>query len=204
MEQQHVSECKDYPQRLLSKPQRDSLVARPCQQHILRLRGELSYLVPFAGVSTVPLESFWFFQSDGNGGGTWSQLDESDDPTWVSLTRTAGGLWATSANAGFNLGGYAGSRTSQRTDIDGFIPIPGLQSYNYTTGAWTNNSALGYSTFGTAQAGGMVHIPTWGPAGILVMVGGQTSPLNTWSDGGIMVPMSNITVFDPQSQTWYH
>jgi Kelch motif len=166
--------------------------------------GELSYLVPFASSSTVPLESFWIFKADGNGGGSWSQLDMSDNPTWISLTRTAGGLWAASRNAGFNLGGYAGSRTSQRTGIDGFIPIPGLQTYNYTTGGWTNNSALGYSTFGTAQAGGMVHVPTWGPAGLLVMVGGQTSPLNTWSDGGTMVPMSNITVFDPQSQTWYH
>ncbi|KAI9774109.1 MAG: hypothetical protein M1840_005202 [Geoglossum simile] len=166
--------------------------------------GQLSYLVPFAGVSTVPLESFWAFKADSNGGGSWSQLDTSDNPAWISLTRTAGGLWATSPSTGYNLGGYSGSRTSQRTSIDGFIPIPGLQTYSYTTGEWSNRSAIGYSKFGTAQAGGMVHVPTWGPSGLLVMVGGQTSPLNLWSDGGTMVPMSNITVFEPKSQTWYH
>ncbi|KAI9766650.1 MAG: hypothetical protein M1839_004790 [Geoglossum umbratile] len=176
----------------------------PANDTIYAYGGQLSYSVPWVGGSTVPQEAFWAFKVDGKGGGSWRQLDMSDSPTWVSLTRTTGGLGASSSSAGYNLGGYAGSRTSQKTGIDGFIPIPGLQTYNYTSGAWSNNSALGYSKFGTAQVGGMVHVPSWGPAGLLVIVGGQTSPLTSWSDGGTMVSMSNITVFEPQNQTWYH
>ncbi|KAH0563239.1 hypothetical protein GP486_002194 [Trichoglossum hirsutum] len=181
-----------------------TLWANPASNTFYAYGGELSYLVPYIDGSTIPQESFWAFTVDGNGGGGWHQLDVSSDPTWSTLTRTGGGLGAAGPNAGYNLGGYADSRTSQKTNIDGFVPIPGIQSYNYTSGAWSNNSALGYSKFGTAQLGGMVHVPTWGPAGILVVIGGQTSPLDKWGDDTTMVPLSNISVFEPQSQTWYH
>ena len=124
---------------------------------------------------------------------------------WNSLTWPAHGAGTYGEIGGFNLGGASSSCTSQKTNIDGYIPDPGLQFFNFTDQPWTNNSALGYSGDGTATYGGLVYVPTWGKAGIVVAIGGQYVPqLNQWNDGQAYVPTNNISVFDPSIQTWYH
>ncbi|OCL12594.1 hypothetical protein AOQ84DRAFT_372941 [Glonium stellatum] len=167
--------------------------------------GEYSYSNPWVGGATVPLEAFWAFTPSTSGGGTWTQLTESSDTVWNSLTRPAYGLSAYGDIGGFNLGGLSDSRTSQKSNIQGYIPVPGLQFSNFTSKAWSNSSALGYSADGTALNGGMVYVPSWGSSGLLVALGGSISPsLTVLPDEGLMGSMINISLYDPSTLTWYH
>ena len=165
--------------------------------------GTFSPLNPWVGSTTIPLESFWSFTPSADGG-IWQSLDQSS-PVFDSITRPWQGSVASGAIGGFNLGGMANGYTSQKTDIGGTIPIPGLQFYNFTSKEWFNNSATAYTPYGTAAWSGTVYVPTWGPAGLLVAFGGQTSDnLSTFVDGTTYFPMSNISLFNPSTQLWYH
>ena len=166
--------------------------------------GEFSSLNPWVGSTTVPLESFWSFTPSSDGG-TWQSLDQSSS-VFGSITRPTQGSAASGDIGGFNLGGYAERLTSQKTStIDGIIPIPGLQFYNFTSKEWSNYSATGYTSDGTAEWSGTAYVPTWGTAGLLVAFGGQTSlNLSQFVDGATYLSLSNISLFDPSTQLWYH
>ncbi len=165
--------------------------------------GELSYLSPWVGSTTVPLESFWSFTPSSDGG-TWQSLDQSSS-VFDSITRSTQGSVASGDIGGFGLGGYAGNHTSQKTNNDGYIPIPGLQFYNFTSQEWFNYSATGYTSDGTTEWSGTAYVPTWGTAGLLVAFGGHTSPnISQFVDGTAYLFMSNVSIFDPSTQLWYH
>ena len=165
--------------------------------------GEFSPLNPWVGGTTVPLESFWSFTPNSDGG-AWQSLDQSS-PVFDSITRPSQGSVASGDIGGFNLGGYAGAWSSQKTNIAGFIPVPGLQFYNFTSQEWSNNSATAYTLYGTAVWSDTVYVPTWGPTGLLVAFGGQTSlNLCAFYDSQTYLSMSNISLFDPSTQLWYH
>ena len=113
--------------------------------------GEYSYLNPWLSPASIPLEELWTFEPSGDAG-TWVNIDQSLNSVWNSLTRPTEGGATFGSIGGFNLGGYHTSRSSQKTDIGGSIPSPGLQFYNFTDLTWTNNSALGYSDDGTSSS----------------------------------------------------
>lgn len=166
--------------------------------------GTFSTLNAWVGSTTIPLESFWSFTPSSAGGGSWQSLDQSS-PVFDGITRPCQGSVASGAIGGFSLGGYADRNTSQKIDVAGWIPVPGLQFYNFTSKEWFNRSATGYTPYGTAAWSGTVYVPTWGPAGLLVAFGGQTSAsLSTFVDGTAYLPMSDIALFDPSTQLWYH
>ena len=167
--------------------------------------GEISPFIPWVGSTTTPLESLWSFTS-GPEGGTWKSLDQSS-PVFDSITRPCQGSVASGNIGGFNLGGYASPWTSQKIDGSGQwqIPVPGLQFYNFTSQEWSNNSATAYTPYGTAIYSGTVYVPTWGSAGLLVAFGGRTSPsLSSFVENTAYLAMSNISIFDPSTQSWYH
>ena len=165
--------------------------------------GEFSALNPWVGSTTIPLESLWSFTPSADGG-VWQSLDQSS-PVFDNIIRPSQGSVASGDIGGFNLGGYAGPWSSQKIYGSGYIPIPGLQFYNFTSQEWSNNSATGYTPYGTAIWSGTVYVPTWGSAGLLMAFGGQTTPdLSEFWDGRAYLTMSNISLFDPSTQLWYH
>lgn len=162
--------------------------------------GEYSYSYP---EDTVPFEALWSFTPSADGG-AWQNVQQSS-PVFGSITRPTEGSATSGAIGGFNLGGYAGKYASRKTDIPGFIPIPGLQFYNFTSQEWSNFTATRYAPEGTAEYSGTAYVPTWGTAGLLVMFGGQTSPnISHFIDGEAYLSMSNISLFDPSTQSWYY
>ena len=107
---------------------------------------------------------------------------------------------------GFGLGGYESGYSSQKTyGLTGLVPTPGLQFYNYTAKTWYNISAEGYTLDGTSVYAGAIYVPTWGTAGLVAIFGGQTTTnLSGFTDGDRYLSMSNITLFDASSQSWYY
>jgi hypothetical protein len=165
--------------------------------------GIYSYSNPWPSPASTPLEELWTFEPSGDTG-TWVNIDQSFNMVWNSLTRPSEGAATFGSIGGFNLGGYHTSRSSQKTNIGGTIPSPGLQFYNFTDLSWTNNSALGYSDDGTSSFSTITWVPTWGPAGLLVAVGGESNPnLADEYSGLSFVPLNNISIFEPLTQTWY-
>lgn len=165
--------------------------------------GEISLLNPWIGSTTAPLESLWSFTQSSDGG-TWQPLDQSSS-VFGSIIRPIQGSVASGAIGGFNLGGYGTRYSSQKFESARWLPLPGLQFYNFTSHEWFNNSATGYTLDGTSTWSGTAYVPTWGTAGLLVAFGGQTSPnISQWLDGEAYLSMSNISIFDPLIQIWYH
>ena len=118
----------------------------------------------------------------------------------LSGVRPANGLSAHGNGVGYLLGGYNGV-PPQYPPV---TPVPGLLTYNLTENAWTNESALGYSTYGTALNGRMHFLSSYGQSGLLVVLGGEIMGLGPWHEtGNNLVPFTNISFFDTARKTWY-
>ena len=129
-------------------------------------------------VLSVPATSFWQF-SDG----TWQSVNEGAN-AFPSITRPAMGLAASGGGVGYMLGGF----DSLIQDLsEGYIPHPGILSYNMTSNLWNNASALGFSYDGTAFSGSMQFLPNFGSEGLLVAMGGETSNNLFWKDEGQII-----------------
>ena len=155
---------------------------------------------------------------------TSAQLDDPSVDVWQYITSTVGlnytsvpssnspqsptlaGIRPTCAfstygnGIGYMLGGYDGAVAHTYATT----PVPGLLIYNMTDNIWLNESAEGYSAYGTALNGRMHFLPSYGPSGILAIFGGEFSLPTSWlEDGKNHVPFNNITIFDTASKGWY-
>jgi hypothetical protein len=91
------------------------------------------------------------------------------------------------------VGGY-----TQNDDYN----ISGLISYDYATGDMTHTTVVGESTGGVVQNGGLVFVPNFGPAGVMVSIGGdQLGKITKGTDD--LVSMNTVQVFDPATGNWY-
>lgn len=104
------------------------------------------------------------------------------------------------------MGGYSSKGTTPQTaDVDGFVPIPGIVSYEIETGTWKNSSTADYSAYGTAMYGQMQYVP-FGAEGLLIVMGGSTSDAVAWTDRGSSkyVTFQKINIFDPATSSWHN
>lgn len=183
-----------------------ALWADPNNQSFYQWAGEQSFDLPRGTNPPIPSDSLWQFTVDGNGKGSWSQQSIASNSIFPSLTRPAAAYVAYGNGVGYALGGYSSARTSPQTaGLTSFQPIPGLVSYNTTSNQWSNDSATGFSTYGTAEYGQMHYVPGFGSEGILVVVGGETSNQIAWTDtGSNLLSFATINIYDPSNKTWYN
>jgi Kelch motif len=154
--------------------------------------GEVSG-IGFGQTKVIPPNGLWQFTPNGNDG-SWSELGISSNSIFPSLTRQAAAAGASGDGAGYLLGGY-----------NTYVPIPGIVTYNMLSGVWANNSAAGFSTYGTAQYGQMQFVPNVAENGLLVIFGGETSDDVRWYDNGSnLLSFGTIYMYDPSSNTWHN
>jgi hypothetical protein len=138
----------------------------------------------------------WSFTPDGQGG---AQL----------LLATFGGAFTASPTGFYNLGGAvpgALNTSSDSLNPYGFAATEGLITYDFASGEWNNISSIGGSQTGYSVQSQAVSMPDFGKAGLLAFLGGD-SPSNQsylYEAGAALVDMSNITVYDIHSDTWYY
>lgn len=150
--------------------------------------------------------STWKLTIDGNGGGDWSQNATFQDPPFsLGITRPFGGASAVNDKYAFYVDGYSSSKSSPMTQgLSDFVPTPGIVTYNLKDGIWSN-------TTDTREASrheiflwsGMESIP-FGPNGLIMVFGGESSRPQKYTPGAEMRSMSNISLFDPVTKLWYH
>ena len=145
------------------------------------------------GTRLISPNGLWQFTPSGHRG-SWSQVGISSSSIFPSLTRQAGAAGTSGDGAGYLLGGY-----------NAFVPIPGIVTYNMSSGVWGNNSAAGFSTYGTAEYGQMQYVPNVAENGLLVLFGGETSDDVLWHDNGSdLLSFGIIYMYDISSNTWHN
>ena len=150
--------------------------------------------------------SVWRLDLDGKGSGNWVQNTTSQSaPFSKGITRPSGGASTYSKDAAYYVGGYQNARTSPQTGmLTADIPTPGLISYNFTTNAWTNSTqgTENLTPNGSFEFGAIESVP-FGPNGLLVMFGGETSNSTSYVTGNQVRAMNQITLMDPVTGHWY-
>lgn len=163
--------------------------------------GEESYL------ETKNLDhAVWKLQPNGGGGGTWTRNTSYGSlPFTQGITRPFGGASTFTKSTGFYLGGYSSSHSSPQTqNLNNFVPLPGLVECNFNDWTWSNSSAgiTALSQTGSFEWGGLEYVP-FGPNGLLVMWGGETSNNSIYFPGVESRPMNTVTLLDPVTKQWY-
>ncbi|KAF7556290.1 hypothetical protein G7Z17_g1488 [Cylindrodendrum hubeiense] len=151
-------------------------------------------------------ETLWALVTDGSGGGTWSTSKPADSSVFNSIYQTVQGAAAYCGDLGFYLGGFGSNGSDPKIDIsvnDVALPIPGLLTYNMSSRAWSNESAVPMnSPDGTFAKGEAICFDKFGPNRLLMVFGGD-SPSRTSADDFKLNGFSNVTFYDPISKQWH-
>ena len=154
---------------------------------------------------TTPQESIWGLSIDGRGGGNWSEFlgPTSQKPFPQDILRPSGpGFYGDDGENGYYFGGHVDRSSSPSITLPWGQTIftPGLLTFNFDSLTLTNNTnvANAVTSSATPSSGRMLHAPSFGPAGILVALGGGLGQLEA---GG---PFNNISIFDLGNKKWYY
>jgi hypothetical protein len=137
--------------------------------------------------------ALWQFLPNGAGGGIWTSVAAPSNTNFSQLSRCFAPAYASGEGLGFALGGVQDGQT-----IAGYTEAypTGLVIYNTSSETWLNISALGYSSDGTSARAAAHFVPSFGPNGLLFVLGGQVGYSATY------VSTSSVNFFDPVSQQW--
>ncbi|PNH75883.1 hypothetical protein VD0001_g1664 [Verticillium dahliae] len=153
--------------------------------------------VPY-DAAPVPTNQLWRFSSDGDGGGTWNPETPGNPSTYTSLRRSQGGAYVSTPDAAFWFGGLETPGTSGGPR--GYVP--GYLSFNFSTKSWTNETNSPWSSYGTLYGGDAHYVPTFGPNGIVILIGGAAWDMTGSGSMGYL-DMQNLTFFDPVTREWH-
>lgn len=166
--------------------------------------GISGWVSPFANLSSPPPLSLWSFKPDGTGSGSWKEVIDSGSPVWDSITRPGSPMTAFGSDSAYVLGGFENSGTTLSAAPRGpRVAIPGLIQFNMTTKKFSNSTAGGYSFNGTGRTGEMHYVPSFGPEGLFVVMGGDDfwhpdDPVESLRD------LKTISIYDPSSEQWFN
>ena len=98
------------------------------------------------------------------------------------------------------LSGAENFQTSPRArDATEEIPVPGLVKFDFATKSFTNSSFGLPNAKGLVVAGQMNYIPSFGPNGLFLAMGGE----NQTSKNDNMA-FDEIWIYDEMSDSWYN
>lgn len=173
------------------------------QNEVYPFGGEISVLH-----SSPPDLTVWKFKPVSSGGASnavWSVNDTEQTAPWsLGITRPLGGAAVSTKDTAFLLGGYSSSHSSPQTStLTGFVPTPGMVMYHFGNSTWGNfTETPGFSDSGAIEWPGMIKVP-FGPNGLIVVFGGETSDLTSYTPGEKERWMTKITLFDPVTLQFY-
>ncbi len=151
-------------------------------------------------------DSSYLWSLDASGAPDTEWVNNEGSPAAQQLDPTFGGAFTASTTHFYSLGGAdVSSGGGDPSEIS--LAIEGLTVFDFESGVWHNKSSLESSSQGgysvQAQA---TFMPNFGQAGLLAFLGGDSPPNQTYQyeAGAALVDMSNITIYDPTSNTFYH
>lgn len=145
----------------------------------------------------------WVFSPDGRGFGEWnSQPSGEGSSNYADLTRLAQGAGTTCGDMAYLIGGFAVDNSDDRIEAEMRIPIPGMLTFNMTTGEWRNQSLVDMSPpYGTYMRGKAACFERDDGEAYVFPIGGVTTAQSTVSDERHF-SLSNITFYDQNNDKW--
>ncbi|KAH6691469.1 hypothetical protein F5X68DRAFT_229322 [Plectosphaerella plurivora] len=140
-----------------------------------------------------PEAELWKFTPGSQGDGSWTSSTPNDGGIFSGLQRSSDGAYASTPNAAFHFGGVASIRS---TTTRPFGPVPGYVKFNSTTQAWSNHTEGGWARSRLLEGGSAVYVPTFGPNGVVMIIGGR-------EPDGNYLSMQNVTFMDPVTGDWH-
>jgi hypothetical protein len=154
------------------------------------------------GLNMPRTRGFWRFDADQSGGGTWSVESPMNFGLFNGLHPGEQGAFTQTKSTGFLIGGVASPWTELGRDST--EALPGMVTFDMETKIWRNGTT-GYSPFDTLVGATAQHIPSYGPNGLILVLGGH-APLvdREYSlDDAPPFDLQNLTFFDPNTQEAY-
>ena len=150
----------------------------------------------FLGINMTKTE-LWKFSADGRGSGTWSAQPPASESRFGALTPGEFSAVATAHRTGYVLGGIASGWTQLYRASNQVIP--GMATFDMTTHEWRNYT-VPISPFDTIVGASAEFVPTYGPNGLIFVLGGDRYAVDAEPNDQVATPYSftNITFFDPK------
>ncbi|KAI4115378.1 MAG: hypothetical protein LQ345_004014 [Seirophora villosa] len=146
-----------------------------------------------------PPFGLWSFKPDGAGGGTWDRVLSGNDSAVDGLTRPVNGFHAFGGGSALVFGGVATDQTSPETEqTRSNIPLPGNLQLDMAARKLTNHSGNDDSPI-LAVLGQMHYVPSFGPNGVFVKMGGSSLPRRADN----LLDFARLQVYDAATNTWY-
>ncbi|KAK3385929.1 hypothetical protein B0H63DRAFT_394993 [Podospora didyma] len=144
----------------------------------------------------------WKFVADGSGGGTWSVQDPANPSLFNNLIPAESGAFTTVNDTGFMIGGVASGWTEKNRLKN--QAIPGMLAFNMKTKTWYNGT-FAFSPFESLSGASAHYIPSFGPSGLVMVMGGHAPSVDTEPQISIspFFDLGNVTLFDPQTKKTY-
>ena len=147
-----------------------------------------------SGLPPFPQLSLWKITPDGAGGGSYTQVIPPGKTPWSTLIRPSQASQAFGPDEAYILGG---------NDQNQGAVLPGVIRLDMNTLQFTNISApwdkSPWDSSSGVQKGNMIYIPSFGPDGMYIAMGGYTS-----SNTSGLISFESVYVFDPSNQIWYN
>ena len=144
----------------------------------------------------------WKFEADGQGGGKWSLQAPENPSLFNNLQATEYGAWANTNTTGFLIGGMTSPWTERGAQTQA---IPGILTFDMATKRWDNMTLATGSPYDSLGAASAHYIPTYGPAGLIMVLGGHElyvdGPARFSASPG--VNFEDLTFFDPKTMKKY-
>jgi len=138
--------------------------------------------------------SIWTFTPDGTGSGAWKDVIPSGSPALASLNRPSQVFQAFGDDSAWVLGGFDSYDPGQ------YPYLPSMVHFNMSSRTFANNSTPANLANGGAVTNGAMHyVPSFGPQGLFVAMGGdiiQNVPG--------LISFDTVAVFDPAKQEWFN
>ena len=119
----------------------------------------------------------------------------SDSSAWGTLKRPSLGLMAFGSDSAWVLGGS--DRPNDLTGPQNLLP--GMVEFDMISRSFANLTASNTNDTGGVVKGAMQYIPSFGPEGLFVILGGSTSAYTTG-----LIDFRTVSVFDPVNQEWWN
>ncbi|KAL6715368.1 hypothetical protein ACLMJK_007634 [Lecanora helva] len=147
---------------------------------------------------------YWTFQPDGHGGSQWNQnpIPVADGTT---LTDTFGASFVSSPKAFYGLGGTLIPDVVNGNELPPNVSVPGLLAFDFSDNTWTNKSSTGLAQAGYNVLGEACFVPNFGQEGLLVFLGGDSPPNDTYyyESAPAVADMATITLYDIHTDLRY-
>ena len=154
----------------------------------------------FGNDPNLPPLSLWSFQPDGSGSGAWNEVIAAKSNMWSQLIRPGQPLMAFGGTNAWVLGGITSEWGGWASPKN---LIPGMVRFDMDSRSFSNSNVQCCNATGGIYKGALQHVPSIGPNGIFIAMGGQNGIGNNGVTAGL-IDFRTVSVFEPVKQQWWN